>query len=63
MVINTVAFLGGGGGALAALGLPIYSPWGAVGAAAGDGAASGAAGDDQVVDAEVVDEPVDTEKK
>ncbi|MBF6350400.1 molecular chaperone DnaK [Nocardia flavorosea] len=46
-----------------ALGQAIYEASAAEGAAAGDGAASGAAGDDQVVDAEVVDEPVDTEKK
>ncbi|TCN49230.1 molecular chaperone DnaK [Rhodococcus sp. SMB37] len=43
-----------------ALGQAIYEAQGAEGAAAGDGAAAGA---DDVVDAEVVDEPNDTEKK
>jgi molecular chaperone DnaK len=43
-----------------ALGQAIYEAQGAEGAAAGDGAAAGA---DDVVDAEVVDEPNDSEKK
>lgn len=46
-----------------ALGQAIYEAQASEGAAAGNGAAGADAGDDQVVDAEVVDEPVDTEKK
>ncbi|MBF6096330.1 Hsp70 family protein, partial [Nocardia cyriacigeorgica] len=45
-----------------ALGQAIYEAQGADAAASSNGAAS-SANDDQVVDAEVVDEPVDTEKK
>jgi molecular chaperone DnaK len=46
-----------------ALGQAIYEASAADAAAQGNGASSSAQDDDQVVDAEVVDEPVDTEKK
>jgi molecular chaperone DnaK len=46
-----------------ALGQAIYEAQASESAASGNGAAGADAGDDQVVDAEVVDEPVDTEKK
>ncbi|HEY5854921.1 MAG TPA: Hsp70 family protein, partial [Aldersonia sp.] len=46
-----------------ALGQAIYESQAADSAASGNGSASGQAGDDQVVDAEVVDEPSDAERK
>ena len=46
-----------------ALGEAIYAAQAADSAASGNGSASGQAGEDQVVDAEVVDEPSDAERK